>query len=221
MFQHVFRKSTPSVCMSRASVRGVTLVELLVSITLLSVVLSLALPSYREMIEKRQVTQGAEQVFAFLNSAQGIASRTNSVVTVSYSHTGEDEWCVGATLGATACDCTETVDTESDYCSLDGRLMVLNNDTVGNKGLVQSVTGDGSYAFDPVRGLLVDLDDSLEMLLHSPNDGYQLKLLVSNTGHSVLCSVDDSHDVPGYDLCPVVEADEPALEPEPLPDPEP
>lgn len=192
--------------------RGLTSIELLVSLALLGVVISFALPSYRAMIEKRELTQGAEQIYAFLNSTQGIASRSNSVVTVSYSHTDNNDWCVGATLGATACDCAETVDTEPDFCAIDGVVMVLNNDHVGNNGVLESVTGDGSYAFDPIRGLLLDLDDSLEMVMHSPSADYQLKLLVSNTGQSFLCSKDANHKVPGYDICPVViEA-----EPEPL-----
>lgn len=181
---------------------GFTIVELMVSLALLSITLALALPSYREMVEKRQLTQGAEQVFAFLNSAQGIASRSNSVVTVSYSRTDEDDWCVGAVLGSTACDCTESVSTEADFCAIDGGVTRLTNDHVGNTKIIQSMNGDGAYAYDPVRGILVDLDDSLDVVMHSPNDSYQLRLIVSNTGHTVMCSKDADHDVPGYKVCP-------------------
>jgi len=181
---------------------GFTIVELMVSLALLSITLALALPSYREMVEKRQLTQGGEQVFAFLNSAQGIASRSNSVVTVSYSRTDEDDWCVGAVLGSTACDCTESVSTEADFCEIDGGVTRLTNDHVGNTKIMQSMNGDGAYAYDPVRGLLVDLDDSLDVVMHSPNDSYQLRLIVSNTGHAVMCSTDSNHDVPGYRVCP-------------------
>lgn len=183
---------------------GLTIVELMVSLVLLGVTLALALPSYREMVEKRQLTQGAEQVFAFINSVQGIASRSNSVVTVSYSHTAEDDWCVGAVLGTTACDCTETVSTEADFCAIDGGVMRLTNDHVGNTRIMESMTGDGAFAYDPVRGILVDLNDSLNVVMHSPNGGYQLRLIVSNTGHAVMCSKDADHDVPGYKVCPAV-----------------
>lgn len=181
---------------------GFTLVELMVSVALLGTALALALPSYREMVEKRQVTQGAEQIYAFLNSAQGVGSRSNSVVTVSYSRTDNDDWCFGAVLGATACDCTETVSTDPDFCTLNGAAARITNDETGNRGLLESVTGDGAYAFDPVRSLFVDLDDSLEAELYSPSGDYQLKLLVSNTGHAELCSKDQDHSVPGYKLCP-------------------
>jgi type IV fimbrial biogenesis protein FimT len=174
----------------------------MISVVLLGIVLSLALPSYRDMVEKRQLTQGAEQIFAFLNAAQGVASRSNSVVTVSYSLTDTNDWCMGAILGETPCDCSETTSTEPDFCSIDGGVMRLTNDHVGNNDMVDSVDGDGAYAFDPIRGLLVDLDDSVSMVLQSPSSDYQLRLSVSNTGHTSMCSVDADHHVPGFPECP-------------------
>ena len=193
---------------------GFTIVELMVSVALLGTILALALPSYREMVEKRQLTQGAEQVHAFLNSIQGFASRSNENVTVSYSMTDSDDWCFGATLGDTACDCTETSSAESDFCSIDGAAARVTNDQTGNRGLLQSITGDGAYAFDPIRGLFVNLDDSLDMEMHSPSGDYQLRLIVSNTGHTTLCSKDTDHSVPGYKICPADEVEEEVVEEE-------
>lgn len=193
---------------SRSRALGLTTIELLVSITLLGILLSLALPSYREMIEKRRLTQGAEQIFAFLNSMQGVASRSNSLVTVSYARSAEDDWCVGAVLGDSACDCTQAVPSATDFCVIDGSETRLTNDHVGNDRILEAMSGDGAYAYDPVRGLMADLDDSLDIELHSPSDSYQLRLIVSNAGHAVLCSKDAEHDVPGYAVC----QDEPSIE---------
>ena len=203
MRQHVGQRTLQLGRALRTRAFGLTTLELRVSITLLGILLSLALPSYREMVEKRRLTHGAEQIFAFLNSMQGVASRSNSVVTVSYSRTDEDDWCVGATLGDASCDCTQTTSTAADFCAVDGREARLTNDHVGNDPILESISGDGAYAYDPVRGLMVDLDDSLDIGLHSPNDSYQLRLIVSNTGHAVLCSKDADHKVPGYAVCPL------------------
>lgn len=202
MCQPADQGATPSGKARHDKILGLTIVELMVSLALLAITLALALPSYREMVEKRQLTQGAEQVFAFLNSTQGIASRSNSVVTVSYSRTAEDDWCFGAVLGNTPCDCNEAISTEADFCSIDGAVKRLTNDHVGNAGLLASISGDGAFAYDPVRGLMVNLNDSMDAELHSPGDSYQLRLIVSNTGHAVLCSKDADHAVPGYKLCP-------------------
>jgi len=181
---------------------GFTLVELMISVTLLAVGATLALPSYREMVEKRQVTHGAEQIMAFVNSAQMEAMKQNRVVTVSYARSADNNWCFGATLGATACDCNETTPTETDFCAINAAPSVITNVNTGNLDLLKSITGDGAYSFDPVRGILTDLNDSLAVEMSSNNQNYQLNLTVSNTGQAILCSKDSSHSVPGYSVCP-------------------
>jgi type IV fimbrial biogenesis protein FimT len=176
----------------------------MMSIVLVAIGTALALPSYREMVEKRQLTNGAEQLASFVNTAQGISSRTNQVVTVSYSRSHHDEWCIGAVIGDTACDCTETDSSANDYCAIDGQEFVLDNTATNDMEFLHSLT-DGAYAFDPDRGLFLDqhdLDDSLTMELHSNSRGYKLNLMVNKTGRVILCSDDSSHSVPGYDVCP-------------------
>jgi prepilin-type N-terminal cleavage/methylation domain-containing protein len=51
--------------------RGFTLVEIMMSLALMAIGIALAIPSYRDMVEKRQVTNGAEQLSSFINTAQG------------------------------------------------------------------------------------------------------------------------------------------------------
>lgn len=187
---------------------GMTIVELMVAVALLGTTLALALPSYTQMIEKRQLSQGAEQIHAFLNSMQILASRNLEEVTVSYSRTANDDWCFGAVLGNTACDCTETNTAAADFCSIDGAEMRITNAHIGNIGILASVSGDGAYSYDSARSILVDLDDALDAELHSPNGDYQLRLLVNNTGHSTLCSKDEEHSMPGYKPCPADEVEE-------------
>jgi type IV fimbrial biogenesis protein FimT len=187
---------------------GFTIVELMLSILLLAIGVSLSLPSYREMVEKRQLTHGAEQIMAFVNSTQMEAMKQNRVVTVSYTRTDDNDWCFGATLGATACDCNETTSTESDFCAIDTAPRIINNGNTGNLDLLKSVTGDGAYSFDPVRGIFTDLNDSLAVEMSSNNENYQLNLTVNNTGQAILCSKDASHTVPGYKVCPVVVVEE-------------
>ncbi len=181
---------------------GFTLIELMISVVLLAIGAALALPSYHEMVEKRQVTHGAEQIMAFVNSAQMEAMKQNRVVTVSYARTADNNWCFGATLGATACDCNETSPGETDFCAINSAPAVITNVNTGNLDLLKSITGDGAYSFDPVRGILTNLNDSLAVDLSSNSQKYQLRLTVSNTGEAILCSKDSSHSVPGYSVCP-------------------
>lgn len=178
--------------------RGFTLVEVLMSVVLLALGAALALPSYRDMIEKRQVTNGAEQLASFINSAQGAAMKTNKEVWVSWSRTADNSWCVGANLES-SCDCTQ-----ANACTVSGQPYVIDNSAAGNRNLVYQIDGggiDNAYAFDPIRGLMLDLEDSLELQFRSPNGDFRMNLQVSNTGRVTLCSKDESHAVPGYEVC--------------------
>ena len=191
--------------------RGFSLVEIMMSLVLVAIGLALALPSYRDMVEKRQVTNGAEQLASFINTAQGVAMKTNQVVTISYDRSGHDDWCVGAVSGETACDCTETDTSATDYCQIATQPFILNNGHAGDRELMHAMEGDGAYAFDPIRGLFLDLDDSLTLELHSNSRDFRLNLLVNSTGRVILCSGDSAHAIPGYQACPIVQVQEEAL----------
>lgn len=187
---------------------GFSIIELMMSLVLLGVITALALPSYREMVEKRQVTYGAEQLMAFVNAVQSESIKQNRTLTLSYTYTGADDWCAGAVLGANAtvpppaCDCKQTNTAATDYCAIDSAPWIIDNTHAGNLDLVQSMTGDGAYSFDPVRGLMTDLNDSLVVTIRSDSQAYRLQLRVTNTGQVILCSEDGSHAVPGYPACP-------------------
>jgi type IV fimbrial biogenesis protein FimT len=184
--------------------RGFSLIEVMMSLVLMGIGMALALPSYRDMVEKRQITNGAEQMAAFVNTAQGVAMKTNQVVTVSYNRVDTDDWCIGAISGADPCDCTVTNTAADNFCQIASQPFVLDNSHAADRNLVYAMSdnGDGLYAFDPVRGLLTELDDSLTVELRSPNQQFQLNLMVNNTGRVTLCSASAEHAVPGYAVCP-------------------
>ena len=211
--------------------RGFSVVELLMTVVLVGIGVAVALPSYRDMVEKRQVTNAAEQVTSFVNSAQGVAMKTNRVVTVSYARTADDDWCVGAVTGETACVCSQSDPEAADYCQIGSQPFFIDGTHAGGLGVMHAVTGDGAYAFDPVRGFFRDLDDSLTMELRSASGAFRLNVLVNSTGRVTVCSADASHAIPGYGVCGAVPPDGgggdpdpfpfPDPEPEPLPEPDP
>ena len=82
---------------------------------------------------------------------------------------------------------------------------------------MHSIDGDGAYAFDPIRGLFRNLDDTLTMEIRSESGEFRLNVLVNNTGRVIICSADDTHAIPGYGVC----GGGGIADPEPLPGPEP
>jgi type IV fimbrial biogenesis protein FimT len=176
----------------------------MMTLVLLGIGTALAVPSYRDMVEKRQVTNGAEQLASFINAAQGVAMKTNEVVTVSYDRDANDNWCVGATVDEIPCDCTGT-DGTAPSCEINGQPFILTNTHAGDRDLVYAM-GDsdtGSYSFDPVRGFASNLDSDLMVALRSENQDFRLNLMVNQTGRVTLCSDGSDYAVPGYSHCPV------------------
>jgi prepilin-type N-terminal cleavage/methylation domain-containing protein len=184
---------------------GFTLIEVMVVIAVVAIITSFALPSYRTLIEKRQVTSGAEQMGAFLSAVQMEAVKRSENITVSFD---EDAWCVGIAVGTAACDCTDTDPATAD-CTIDDQVRIFNPDNLNYPDALSAMS-DGSddqlFVFDPARGLvytdsaLTDYD-SAEFAFVSDDGTYALNVQVSATGRVKYCSDSDSTKVPGYDVC--------------------
>ena len=201
-----YAPSTQHPASLRRSSTGFSIIEMMIALVLIAIGSALALPSYQNMIEKRQLTRGAEQLLAFINSAQSRSIQWNEQLNVSWSHTGENEWCVGANLGETVCNCTDTDTTSATFCDINNAVSIFGDDIAGDRVLLKTISGDaggdGAFSYDPDRGLFVNLNDSLSIEMHSRNQNYQLQLMVTNTGQASLCSKDADHSIPGYSVCP-------------------
>jgi type IV fimbrial biogenesis protein FimT len=181
--------------------RGFTMIELMVTIALIGTLTALALPSYSDMVQKRKLTSSAQQMAAFINQGHTEAARRNQPVTFSYDRDSHDEWCVGAILGEDDCACTQTQSDQADYCAIDGVKHIMNNETFGNTQLVHIMEGNGSFSFDPIRGILLESNDEMFIELHTDSRDYKINLEVNASGNVRLCAKDDSHDLPGYEVC--------------------
>lgn len=203
--------------------KGFTLIELLITIAVVAIIASLALPSYQNILEKRQVTSGAEQLSAFLSSVKSNAVMLGEDIAVSIN-TGDNQ-CIGYRVGGAWCDCTQAVNTEDDFCGvdLDGNGIieageqtvfaaadlkhpeVLTGITLNRDG--SALEGSPVLVYDSVRGLLqttagTEADEAV-LALVSTGDAYALNVVISQTGRLGICSpgTDDHAVVPGYELC--------------------
>jgi len=184
------------------SSKGFSVYELMVALGLMGIIAGLAVPAYQDAIEKRQITNGAEQIVAFVSTVQTESIKRNRMATVSYASQEDGNWCIGAVLGQTPCDCLETEPAATGFCSIDSTVWVLRDSDVQAKNLVSSVSGDGSYAFDPIRGMFIDPADMLVLGLNSGAGQFQMNLSVINTGRVALCLPTPSDDIPGFTACP-------------------
>lgn len=180
---------------------GFTVIELMVVVAVIAIVASFALPSYRTIVEKRQLSSGAEQVTAFFSSAQMEAVKRNQFVAVNYQWNGGN-WCLGMIAGdedTVDCDCTD------GSCLMDGQVRIFDSSNLTRQDILSSATlgDDDTIVFDPVRGLIVDAESAQLQMISPDQESYALNLDVVPTGRMNICSdkTRADHPVSGYEDC--------------------
>lgn len=162
---------------------------------------TLAVPTFRSITEKRQLTSAAESVAAFMSLAQSAAVKYDRDINLNVQRASFNTWCVGAKLGATACDCNETSPSAADFCEINGvPHRIQQADVIPNASyqLLQSVLVDGTASadtnitFDPVRGTLLGLQTVVFQMHTNTGSGsdkeYQLNVNLLPTGRVALCT---------------------------------
>lgn len=199
--------------------RGFTLVELMITIVVVAIGVALAVPSWSEFVEKRQIVAATEDVASFIEFARHEAVKRNEPVFVDWNTSGghSDNWCIGLSMApqSTPCDCTVTNTADADFCSVDGvpyRMTQTDYVAMGFEFMHMNPTS-GSFGFDPVRGITSNVsnaevtDGDWLMYLHS-NEGsgstrlWSLQISLNATGRTSICS-DESRkrSIGGYKPC--------------------
>lgn len=193
--------------------QGFTLIELIITVVIAAIALSLAVPSYNAFIEKRQLTAAAEDLSSFVALAQSAAVKMNRPVRVAWrgSSSHSDNFCIGISSAPKAmpCDCRVTEPSASNFCAVgattasaaDGRAYRLTKTDfvdISNE-FMHMRPATGHFSFDPVRGVIANwsdsevIDDDYLFYMHS-NDGsgssrlFALEVSLNVTGRMEICS---------------------------------
>jgi len=175
---------------------GVTLIELLITVAVLGILISLAVPSFTSTIERRRLEGAAEELYSYLQFARSESIKRATDVRVYFTNTAGADWCYGLKVNAT-CDCTETDSTQSDYCEIDGVKKIVNQDD--HQGITingSSQPFSGWFAFDNRRGTA---ESGGVTFINS----YEIRVAVSTLGRIRVCGNNDTAlpDLIAYDAC--------------------
>ena len=175
--------------MRAANAKGFTLVELMVTIAVLAILVTLAVPSFNDFRQRSALRGAAEQVVSFWGDARFEALRRDSLVKVGFN-SASGQICVGAATTTdpaddTACDCfTQGACNVAAYpaAQIDWKgVRVASTTTVGG--------GSGVAIIDPKRGNLTQSGDAGHILLQGPTGGrdYRLDVVIDRNGRAELC----------------------------------
>ncbi|PKM36572.1 MAG: hypothetical protein CVV06_10380 [Gammaproteobacteria bacterium HGW-Gammaproteobacteria-10] len=149
--------------------QGFTLLEALITIAIAAIILVLAVPSYRDVLERNRVREAVESLSADIKLARTEAIKRSADVTLSVDNT---EWCYGIGTGVT-CDCTAAVG-DTDFCNI----------KIVNGAQFQDITFNGNnVTFEFRRGTPIAVSSST---ISSANYGAQVD--VNPVGLVTICS---------------------------------
>jgi len=202
---------------------GFTLIELMVTIAVAAVLVGLAVPGFRDLIDKSRLRGATDDLVNLLNASRASAVKLGLDVNASAKIASATSWCVGAvsatdpeaatgTVGtpaaaAAACDCTSsTACTISGLGNLAAQKLVVSSTTYAGvqlsslSGGLNSNTGltfnakFGALDFGALAGLK-------PLVVTSASGKYKTQITVSALGQTHVCTPSSSGFVSGYPSC--------------------
>lgn len=184
--------------------RGFTLIELMVTLVVLTVLVTMAVPSFMDYFEKTRVRGAADQVTNLLARARQAAVKSNMPIGIVAIEKSGGGWCVGARQPvepaqwalrpstASTCNC----ETASSFCRVEGEALFVDSASLGgSRAPVVDVT-DFDFSYTPKLGGVSDngapgkafLQSAASSLsITSPNGRYEVRVVVTPLGQSYAC----------------------------------
>lgn len=163
--------------------QGFTLLELLFSILLLSILLSVIFPSFRTLHQSSMLKGAGDTLYTDLAYARSEATKRGTSVYVNINTTSN--WCYGIKVGS-ACDCSV-----ANSCQIGNTTRVVNH-TSYPKAQLSSSLPSANLIFEGVRGMA-----SNSGTLTLSNGSQTANVVINPTGYIQVCS----SNIAGYPSC--------------------
>lgn len=179
-------------------IRGFTLIELGITVTVIVVLMLLALPSFSSFRQRSALRGATEQALGFWNQARLEAAKRNELVKVGVSGSAND-FCLGATTTTiddlnnnVPCDCAT-----AGAC--DVATFPANQEEWGGVTLLGTPTlgeDTGVAVIEPKRTALIDPDMAGTISFAGPSGpkDYRVNLRVDRLGRVSLCQSTSAPD---------------------------
>jgi len=180
--------------------KGVTLIELMVTIVIMGILLALAVPSFNDMFKQHRLIGAAEALVGNLNYAKSESIKRADKVTLSVIRSTASSWCYGLVSGDN-CNCTTGnscyIDLNNDGAVSGGELKTVSSTAFPGIVISSPTAGNTTVKFTAARGTAV----TGKTIEFQSDNGLTLQVIVSSYGRIRLCSPTGSGKVSGFEDC--------------------
>lgn len=164
---------------------GFTLIELMVTVSIMAIIALIAAPALQDFVDKTRLKGATDRIYADMQFARSEAVKRNSSVSISFS-TGSN-WCYGINAGG-SCDCNT-----ANACSI----KTVSHSEFNGIALNSATFTSNSTTFNPVLGTL----SSAGLARLQSSAGKQACVHMSLIGQIGLCSPAGTANLGGYPTC--------------------
>lgn len=179
---------------------GYTLVELLIGLAVLAILMTVALPTFADLIDSQRLRAAAHQLIADLRLARNMALTRPASLPVGVQFQAGTQWCYGISRQL-PCNCNQSDAHAAAACRLDQ----ADNQAVWQRDqrthphvqlLEARFSGASHTLFDARRGTA----RAGHVRLRSAR-GKQLEIRLSSLGRLRICTPADTVRLTGYSPC--------------------
>lgn len=178
--------------MNKPTSHGFTLVELIVTLAIVAIVATIAVPSFQEMLTKNRVKGAAEAIYSDMQLARQESIKRNSVISVTFG-SNSGGWCYGLDDASGSCDCTAA--TSASNCTIGSGTTAFSKVVQGATNFNGVALTSSNITFDNVRGTATTTGTNTVSV-----GSYQASVVVGALGSVRICTPSGQTSV-GYPGC--------------------
>lgn len=179
---------------TQANTAGVTLIELLTVIAVMTILLLVVIPAFSDLLDRNRLKAATEIMYSDLQFAKTEAIKRNKRIRVNFmtSNSGAT-WCYGIKENSD-CDCN--ADSGANMCHIDNIKKVARSADFPGISIQTFISSPGDrFTFESVRGIM---DSSFGNVRFNSLTTKQTRIIVNRMARIRICSPSGEINVAGY-----------------------